>query len=276
MKILKQGAIRVEPASDYVIDIYRHVERCGRISYKSSSEDNSYETFIKRIIKNGHTSVLEHGYIGIRVPGISAFSLKHKYFFRKDDYIIGNFRAWRDFFTKKNVYQYSDMELLVLLELKTMYSLIFGDIDCHPDVSGVIEIIHLKYSEFPQYLSPVTYYVRCDRGISHEQVRHRESSITQKSTRYVNSLDMEVIEPPFFKCDEDRDKWLKLMYDIEQLYGHYIDKGYKPQEARCVLPNCLETELYVTALNFEWQHIFDLRISSGAHPQMRALWEGAK
>jgi len=118
----------------------------------------------------------------------------------------------------------------------------------------------------------------CDRGISHEIVRHRLCSFSQESTRYCNysksSFDNQitVIKPFFFEEGTDKyQAWESAMRYAESVYFDLIDVGATPQEARTVLPNSLKTELYITANMREWRHIFDLRCSKASHPQMRQI-----
>ena len=124
--------------------------------------------------------------------------------------------------------------------------------------------------------------VICDRGVSHELVRHRIASYSQESTRYVKYDDLEVIEPCFWDnldvgmnlSSKDRAKnelWFGAMENIEFTYKHLIELGATPQEARSVLPNSLKTEVIVTMNLRSWRHFFQLRCSQAAHPQMREI-----
>lgn len=116
-----------------------------------------------------------------------------------------------------------------------------------------------------------TVKVICDRGVSHEIVRHRLASYSQESTRYCNySGDVTFIIPPF--TDSARySAWLLAMRDAEEKYRLLIDRGAKPEEARSVLPNSLKTELVMTMNLREWRHFFKMRLSKRAHPQMREV-----
>lgn len=111
----------------------------------------------------------------------------------------------------------------------------------------------------------------CDRGVSHELVRHRLASYSQESTRYCKYGDgLTFIKPCFW--DENSiefQKWKELMSDIERLYIQMIHTGSTPQEARAILPNSLKTEVIMTANLREWRHILKLRTAPDAHPQMR-------
>ncbi len=120
----------------------------------------------------------------------------------------------------------------------------------------------------------VTVRVVCDRGITHEIVRHRVGSYSQESTRYCNyrSSGIQVIEPFFFVGDDKKYKiWLNAMYACEKAYNALIEAGATPQEARSVLPNSLKTEIVITYNLREWRHFFKLRCSKQAHPQIREV-----
>ena len=125
----------------------------------------------------------------------------------------------------------------------------------------------------------------CDRGVSHEIVRHRLASYSQESTRYCNYQAKQghiaVIEPPGLGpgCYK---KWEHAVEVAEEAYTYMIEAGLSPQIARSVLPTGLKTELVMTANLREWRLFFRLRTAPAAHPQMRevafmilALFEGA-
>ena len=118
----------------------------------------------------------------------------------------------------------------------------------------------------------------CDRGVSHEIVRHRIASFSQESTRYCNynknkfGGEITVIRPLFWLEDSEEYKiWFDCMCYAEKTYLNLIEKGAQPQEARSVLPNSLKTEIVVTMNLREWRHFFKLRTSERAHPQMRQI-----
>lgn len=118
----------------------------------------------------------------------------------------------------------------------------------------------------------------CDRGVSHEIVRHRIASFGQESTRYCNyskdkfGNEITVIKPLFY--DEGTPlykEWLAACDECERRYFTLLELGSSPQEARSVLPNSLKTEIVVTMNMREWRHFFKLRTASTAHPQMREI-----
>lgn len=120
----------------------------------------------------------------------------------------------------------------------------------------------------------VTVRIICDRGVTHEIVRHRIGSYSQESTRYCNysGEGITVIEPLFWDIGSRRYKlWKAAMRDCEMAYLTLIEDGATPQEARSVLPNSLKTEIVVTYNLREWRHFFRLRYSKKAHPQMREI-----
>jgi thymidylate synthase (FAD) len=129
--------------------------------------------------------------------------------------------------------------------------------------------------------------VVCDRGVTHEMVRHRIASFSQESTRYCNySGGVVFVIPPWIEhlspgeyersegvaLSRDSDiEWFFAMCDAEAYYRTLIDGGWTPQQARSVLPNSLKTEIVMTANLREWRHFFKLRTAIAAHPQMREI-----
>lgn len=124
----------------------------------------------------------------------------------------------------------------------------------------------------------ITVKIICDRGVTHEIVRHRIASYAQESTRYCNynntkfGNELTVIEPCFWTKNSGHYKcWLDAMQQAEDHYNAMILEGATPQEARSVLPNSLKTEIVVTMNIREWRHFFKLRTAKTAHPQMREI-----
>lgn len=118
----------------------------------------------------------------------------------------------------------------------------------------------------------------CDRGVTHEIVRHRIASYSQESTRYCNyqkdkfGNELTFIEPIFWEENsEEYAVWRTMMKVIEENYMRLIDMGASPQEARSILPNSLKTEIVVTMNLREWRHFFRLRAAGAAHPQMQEI-----
>ena len=131
----------------------------------------------------------------------------------------------------------------------------------------------------------VTVRFVCDRGVTHEIVRHRIASYSQESTRYCNysgdKFDNQItvidLASGFqYDLSKENDKakyevWTKAMENAEQSYFRMLELGATPQEARSVLPNSLKTEIVVTMNLRSWRNFFRLRVDSHAHPQMREV-----
>jgi thymidylate synthase (FAD) len=120
----------------------------------------------------------------------------------------------------------------------------------------------------------ITFKIVCDRGVTHEIVRHRIASYAQESTRYVNynKRGMEFIEPNFWQEDAYKSAiWTNHMRQCEDVYNRLIENGAKPEEARSVLPNSLKTEIVITMNIREIRHFLKLRTSKYAHPSMRQV-----
>lgn len=122
--------------------------------------------------------------------------------------------------------------------------------------------------------------VICDRGVSHELVRHRLASYSQESTRYCNYSKskfgggLTFILPPWVSFDSPDGSvylWLLAMKEAEAIYLDLLKNGWTPEQARSVLPNSLKTEIVMTANLREWRHFFRLRCDPAAHPQMRQV-----
>jgi len=128
----------------------------------------------------------------------------------------------------------------------------------------------------------------CDRGVTHELVRHRIASYSQESTRYVNygKKGVSFIIPPWVNAIagqytikpteldnviDGSGSWINSMLEAEKSYKDLLALGWKPEQARTVLPNSLKTEIVVTMNLRSWRHFFKLRCASSAHPQIREI-----
>lgn len=113
-----------------------------------------------------------------------------------------------------------------------------------------------------------------NRGVTHELVRHRLASYSQESTRYVRYTGEMIFIRPVWWDDwpqAAKSTWTQAMQAAESAYLALIEAGGRPEQAREVLPQSLKAEIVVTANLREWRHIFRLRSSPAAHPQIRAL-----
>lgn len=268
--------------------VYKHIEKVGRVCYKSEDKiiEDSAKPFVDRMIKSGHGAMLEHGtvYLYIRRKGNESLEV--------DRYLMNPYS--RVIFSQ---FPYSrDMEIYITTNLRVLVE------------NGWLKDLEYICEPTEFHERRVTVHFVCDRGVSHEFVRHRVMSFAQESTRYCNyskdkfGNELTFIIPCWLDiptghyaywdgdwCDIDKmkiqlpegehkdiDAFLWTLNNAETHYALLINSGWKPQEARAVLPNSLKTELVVTGFVSDWNHFFDLRArgTTGApHPQAKELAE---
>ena len=153
-------------------------------------------------------------------------------------------------------------------------------------IKKLIKLNHLAMIEH----ASVWVLFTCDRGVTHEIVRHRVASYAQESTRYVNyskdkfgneigyidiaggiALDTKMKDLPVETIDAIISEWNQACIDAEKHYMKMLELGATPQIARSVLNNSTKSDINVTMNLREWRHFFELRCDSPAHPQMREL-----
>lgn len=141
-------------------------------------------------------------------------------------------------------------------------------------IAGIIKRGHESVLEHEK----ITVRIICDRGVTHEIVRHRIASYSQESTRYCNysndkfGNELTFIKPCFWTDDDVNMKlWEESMSFIEKKYFEMLEAGAKPEQARSILPNSLKTEIVVTMNLRQWRYFFALRCAPAAHPQMREI-----
>lgn len=301
MKIIQPNVKFIQMPTDKA-SLLKHIERCGRVCYKSEDKttEGSAEQFIAGIIKRGHEAVLEHGAIILlididdwstmqeRINDLESGGDFQSFLRFTDDWgrplVSGNIRAWRDFMrVHQEQYGHTFGCLRYMIE---KYPELFPEFqkgvrflyivnDYTPGELYAEDLITENEKLHHQYQ---TLLFTCDRGVSHELVRHRPSSFCQESTRYCNygkdgfGNEITVIEPCFFtKYTPKYDAWMQAMLRCESLYLHLLNLGATPQEARSVLPSSLKTELMMTANLSEWRHVTKLRCAPAAHPQARQV-----
>jgi len=141
-------------------------------------------------------------------------------------------------------------------------------------IGNIISREHLSVCEH------VGFSVRfiCDRGVTHELVRHRLCSFSQESTRYCNysgekfGREVTFIRPVFWEENSREYKWwYSSVCNAEAVYLELIESEASPQEARSVLPNSTKTEIVVTTNLREWRLIFSQRCAKDAHPSIQQI-----
>jgi len=266
-------------------DTIRHIEKIGRICYQSeeSIKEGSAEKFCSMLFNKGHNAMIEHSWAVLRFKDLEEsgwydyiFDLFHSPFMKfvnADDcvYVCGNWRAFIECLNEdKNLDFFKGMPFSILNYLPQ------GD-ELNVDI--------LLDDEIPENLRAFTVVLKTGRDVTHELVRHRPASFAQESQRYcAYRKDVEFIIPYFYQ-DIDYftpfsrrvkkkiifNMWKTYLWVTEKFYKFLLSSGEKPQEARSVLPNCTATQIAITADVPEWKHIFKLRTSPAAYPQIRNL-----
>lgn len=286
------------------------IEKVGRTCYKSEDKitDNSAAKFVGNLIKRGHEAMIEHWSLIFKMHAHTYEemlgdwnNLLHNGDIPTEDrlrpylrfsetmledgelrYLVsGNMRAWRDFI-KAYVSEYGFIPQYAYGIIRN-YPIFFPEFqDYVPAIINNVFLLPVRVDELDEYErdihQDITMKFVCDRGVSHEIVRHRVASFAQESTRYCNygqdkfGSEITVIRPSWCSEYNDRFKrWYDACVQAEAGYFALLDEGATPQEARSVLPNSLKTEVIVTMNRDGWKHFFELRCASTAHPDMQEV-----
>ena len=263
--------------------MYKQIELAGRTCYKSEDKitEDSAKEFVDRMIKSKHGAMLEHGTVYLKAT--AKYDIEHDYWDMPQNLFAS--------FFNKNKYS----------KLRTVESEDACDCYITTNMRVIVEnslFECLKYICEPteHHEKRITARFTCDRGVSHEIVRHRVMSFAQESTRYCNygkdkfGNEVTFIKPTWYNIvsDEQKEAFDDFLSISEEAYMALLDKWenrtpdkrYKtkfkgnpltPQQARQVLPNALKTEIVVTGFESDWDHFFELRTAGAAHPDMRKL-----
>ena len=293
---------------------YQFMEMAGRTCYKSEDKitDISASKFVSGLLKAGHTAMLEHAHIIIQTTKEHALQfteMLHKlnYYQNNGNYSnfinisvngrsneIGNFisGSFRAFIQLLDVVDDYQLEYVLHQHFPELFKAPIDDWECDIECAVLsrdefIDAVRYAYcftdkNETANRIisKHLTHTIKftCDRGVSHEFVRHRLASFAQESTRYCNyskdkfGNEITFIRPSYWSLrPKEMQMWEELCKSAETTYFNLINNGAAPQEARAILPNSLKTELIVTATEVEWQHIINLRYhgtTGKPHPQM--------
>jgi thymidylate synthase (FAD) len=276
MKLIKASFNIIEQGPS-IDGIYKIIEQAGRVCYKSEDKitEDSAKKFVERMVKSGHGAMLEHGTVYLFLT----MSSRQQYFkYCSNPYSVANSTGeaekgtWNGFVTTN---------YRVLVE------------------NGWLDDLEYICNPGKEHEKRITVRFVCDRGVSHEFVRHRVFSFAQESTRYCNyskdkfGKECTFIIPSWLGLSKgsytydypsgftkDGNKWnseiefnpfLLSLARSEATYLELIEQGWTPQQARAVLPNSLKTELVMTGFVSDWEHFFKLRDAGSAHPQAREL-----
>lgn len=288
------------------------IEKVGRTCYKSEDKitAESAPKFVYSLLLRGHEAMIEHWTLIFQVHNQKRYELLQRFWqeciYSSDDegvkaensfvprlrftgecgrYIVsGNIRAWRDFIRLylRHTAECNPYFIHTVMDAAPAF---FEDLrpeDKRPenyepwltpitvkDLEGDLE--HLVHHD-------VTLKFVCDRGVSHELVRHRAASFAQESTRYCNyskgkyGAEITVVRPSWCAVNSDEYKaWERACLRTEDEYMTLISFGCVPQQARAVLNNSLKTEVIVTGSMGHWHHFFGLRCGPEAQPDMREV-----
>ena len=281
---LIQSKVELINQGSSIEDIYRHIELCGRVCYKSEDKitPDSAKEFVDRMIKSGHGAMLEHGTVYLMMP-LQSEEFR-KYIMNPYSKVVAVTLDNGD----SNAYITSNYRVLVehnwLDDLQYM---------CEP-------------TEFHE--KRITVKWTCDRVTGESFLRHRVFSFARESTRFCNyskdkfdnqityiipswcndlqdglvlkdNLDVDTLvwgdvnteDINNIKVDEYTRTFLYSCIDSELNYIHLINKGYKPQQARQVLPFCIKPPPIMTGFRSDWDHFFELRCAKSAHPDAQKL-----
>jgi len=263
----------------------KQIELVARTCYKSENKiaDDTAEVFVKKLYDRGHHAMLEFYPFYFHIDKSRIDTIIH---LNQSCYINGDFKCYNRYL---NIYECSCNLRTAIMIHKYDRSLGIAITIKYPNLAFLfndekgLEINSVKLvtdTEVSSELIYLTVRIICDRGVSHELVRHRMCSFAQESTRYCNygKGDVTFIIPNWLQKFEFTDDvphpylvWYDSMQDSEIAYKQLLNEGWAPQQARSILPNSLKTEIIVQAKLSEWKHIFEQRCAKGAHPQMREL-----
>ena len=267
MRLIKPSVEIIKQEKYDLLHVFKFIELAGRTCYKSENKitEDSAKEFVDRMVRSGHGAMLEHGTIYLTIP-VSDISNPIIY-----KYILNSYSKIFIDFTNS----YITTNYRVLIENNWLDD--------------------LKYISEPYlfHAKRTTVKFICDRGVSHEFVRHRVFSFAQESTRYCNytkdkfNNELTFIIPCWIKdleegnyyayCEYHHSKndaskrWFDSCMSSEFVYTNLIEEGWKPQEARSILLNSLKTELIMTGFDSDWRHFFKLRCAHNTHPQAKEL-----
>lgn len=290
------------------------IEKVGRTCYKSEDKitETSAAKFVAALIKRGHEAMIEHWSLVFRTDygpfeeiqrdwnlllqsSNTPMEKRLRPYIRFTDYykedgeiryvISANMRAWRDY-AKACVNAFGFLPRYMHGMVRN-YPLFFPEYqDYVPAIISNTVLIPIDIRDLSdderRIHQDVTVKFICDRGVSHEIVRHRVASFAQESTRYCNysgdkyGQEITVIEPSWCNDSGAYKIWKDGCERAENAYFDLLISGCTPQEARSVLPNSLKTEVIVTMNLDGWNHFFGLRCAPDAHPDIQVVAKMAR
>jgi thymidylate synthase (FAD) len=270
-------------------DPYKMIELAGRTCYKSEDKitENSAKEFVDRMIKLGHGAMLEHGTIYLKIDKTEDGHLPPARLYWSD----GNHKKYTRVRKHGNSI-YVTTNLRVIVE------------------NDRLDDLQYQVEPTEHHEKRITVKWILDRVTGESFLRHRVFSFARESTRYCNyskdkfGNDITYIIPSWLDLPEGKysnwdNDWcdvseLKLLYpevdnlsdpancflqsikNAEYYYFMLINRGWKPQQARQVLPFAVCSPLVMTGFESDWEHFFELRCSGAAHPDAKKLADELK
>lgn len=320
MRLIKPIVKQLYPGGYGLEDIYKSIEYAGRNCYKSELSDNPKE-FVDRMINSQHTAMLEHGTMYFDIP-VGNLGDDREYMWKSS--IVQIFK--KNPYSRVNKYKKEhniDEKTTINIDhyaITTNYRVFIEQIDwdalgpmrhekLHGWELGLDKEYVLSFLCEPNehHDKRFTFQIICDRGVSHELVRHRVFSFAQESTRYCNYMkekfgsELTFIIPSHLDlqegqylywdgdwCDAERmtvmlkdadttneiNTFLYALTHAEQDYMYLINHGWKPQQARAILPNALKTSIVMTGYESDWKYFLGLRyegVTGPPHPDMKVI-----
>lgn len=273
MKLIKQSFKFVNQKGFTLKDIYKHIEYCARISYKSQDKitDTSYEKFVNMLESRGHDRPLEFGTVHLKMSTAQFDALQML--------LIKN-KVYNDYWIKYNII---DTEDNCYITTNYRYYLELCKYD-----KGVSEYLDTSDSLF--YPKRYTIHMILSRGVMDEFRTHVGLSHLAESTRYVNYSKKkfgsevtfikpcweirtanEVITPDGTHMSSDSLEFLTALNEAEDHYLSLLAKGWTPQQARSVLPLGIKSELISCGFEDAWENFFKRRDAPDAHPMAQEI-----
>ena len=279
MKLIKANFNIIEQGPS-IDGIYKIIEQAGRTCYKSEDKitEDSAKEFVDRMIKSGHGAMLEHGTVYLAIP-ISEWRCTDDY---RDSYISNPYSNVND-----SLVDWENNEGTVYITTNFRVLVENGWLD---DLQYICE--PTEYHE-----KRITVKFITDQGILREFTRHRVFSFAVESTRYCNysknrfSHEITFIQPNWISDEDvenyhmdfgyftDQDanhitavnRFMSALKNAEYFYMELIKLGWKPQQARNILPLATKCDMIMTGFVSDWKHFFELRDATSAHPQAQEL-----
>ena len=273
MKLIKQS-FEILDQQCGLEGIYKQIEISGRTCYKSEDKitEDSAKEFVDRMIKSGHGAMLEHGTVYLTIQyGIN----------REESDSIEKY--------VKNKYSKSTMDEYGKYHITTNLRVLVEN--------GWLDDLQYICEPTEYHERRVTVKFTTDQGILREFTRHRVFSFAVESTRYCNytkdkfSNEITFIQPNWISdkdienyhmdfgyfTDQDTNhitavnRFMSALKNAEYFYMELIKLGWKPQQARNILPLATKCDMVMTGFVSDWKHFFELRDAASAHPQAQEL-----